>query len=236
MTYAILLAGGVGTRISDKIAKQHIIVDNHQIIEYTLIAFSNCAKIDKIVVVSNPNYIEEVNKFKKKFIKLDMVVSGGDTRIGSVYNGVNAISAYCNDNDKVIISDADRPCITNCELLELISLLDTHLAATTGIENYETLFKIQKEKIVGYIPREGLIRQTSPEAYRYSMLKWLYFDAPSEIVNSYRNIGIDQLFTSGVDIGIVKSNSLNFKITNPEDISLFENIIVKGFDKIINGG
>lgn len=234
MVIAVLLAGGKGSRLSSEVAKQHIVVDNRQIIEYTLIAFSNCEEIDKIIVVSNPDYIDEVEELKVRFPKLSKVVSGGSSRSLSVKNGVIAVGMECSDNDKIIISDAARPCVTLKELSGLIEALDDYKAATTGLECYETILKKENEALTQIIPRNGLVRQTSPEAYRYSILKWLYIDATEDIISSYRNIGIDQLFGSGIEIGVVKSNPLNFKITTKDDLQLFESVLLQGFNNIIN--
>ena len=140
----------------------------------------------------------------------------------------------CGCDNKVIISDAARPCITKREISEIIRQLDTYIAVTTGLESYETLLKTEQGKITQIIPREGIIRQTSPEGYRMSALKQLYLDVDEQTICSYRNIGIDQLFDNGEKIGIVKSNPLNFKITDTNDLKLFESILKKGFENIIN--
>lgn len=75
------------------------------------------------------------------------------------------------------------------------------------------------------IQRDGIIRQTSPEAYLFSILKKLYIDTDIEKVKQYRNIGIDLLYSMGINIGIVKSTPLNFKITTQEDLYYFDSII-----------
>lgn len=231
--YLILLAGGSGSRMNSDIAKQHIIIQEHQIIEYTLTAFSSSKSIDYIVVVSNPSYLERVEKLKGTFPKIKQVVSGGETRMKSVYNGVKAVESVCDDNDKILISDAARPCITIREIDDLIASLDNHIAVTSGLESYETILKVENGEIEQILKRDGLIRQTSPEGYRFKALKWLYLDASDEIISSYRNIGIDQLFGSGQKIGIIKSNPLNFKITTQDDLQLFETVVKKGFDDFI---
>ena len=48
----IMLAGGSGLRMGVDIPKQHIVMNEHQIIEYTLLAFSSCDAVESIVVVS----------------------------------------------------------------------------------------------------------------------------------------------------------------------------------------
>lgn len=233
MIKVILLAGGSGTRMNLQIPKQHIVIKNHEIIEYTLTAFSNCELIDSIIVVSNIDYINEVEKFKFKFKKLHMVVAGGATRMESVKKAIE-ILRNDDDNDKIIISDAARPFITRREIEDIIKSLDNYVAVTTGINSNETILKVEQNEIVQIIQRDGIIRQTSPEGYKLYILKWLYLLSNPEIVKSYRNIGIDQLFASGMKIGIIKSNPLNFKITTQDDLVLFESALKNDFEKIIN--
>lgn len=234
MAYVILLAGGIGSRVESKVAKQHIVVNQHQIIEYTLMAFSNSKEVDHIMVVSNPIYLDKVVELKQKYPKLKRVIPGGSTRMMSVYNGVKAISDIASDDDKIIISDAARPCITRREIDEIVKSLDKYLAVTTGISNNETILKIEDEEITQIISRKGIMRQTSPEGYKFSALRWLYLNNTDDIISSYCNIGIDQLFASGVKIGLVNSNPLNFKITTKSDIQLFESVLKQGFYNIIN--
>lgn len=234
MNIAIILAGGRGTRMGYDVPKQHILVEHHQIIEYTLLGFQENKNIDKIVIVSHKDYIDETCKLSKKFSKIHLVCAGGETRMLSVLNGVKAISSFAAENDKVIISDAARPCVTIKEVNNLLNCLDTYSAATSGIQCYETILKTNENRLVQINQRDGLVRQTSPEGYLFKMLKWLYLDSSVDLIKKYRNIGIDQLFASGQEIGIVESNPLNFKITTQEDLKLFENVLRDGFLKFIH--
>lgn len=236
MNYVVLLAGGIGSRMNSKIAKQHLVVMNHQIIEYTLKAFSNSSNVDCIIVVSNKSYVEQVENLMTQYSKLKKVIVGGKTRICSVRNAISYLSEICGNDDKIIISDGARPCVTTREIDEIFEKLNTFRAITTGIENYETLLKIDNNNLNQIISRDGIIRQTSPEGYVFSVLKWLYIDATDEIVSAYKNIGIDQLYGAGLSIGIVKSNPLNFKITTKDDLVLFNSVLKSGFENFINQG
>lgn len=78
MNYLIILAGGAGTRLSKCIAKQHIKVKGHDIIEYTIKAFSQIEDIDSIIVVSNKDYLGEFNKIQQLYRKVNHIIGGGD--------------------------------------------------------------------------------------------------------------------------------------------------------------
>lgn len=224
MNVVVLLAGGSGTRMHSEIPKQHLVVNGRQVIEYTLERFSTCSAVDAILVVSNPSYKENVEALQSQFPKLRWVVSGGTTRSESVYNGIRFLREFCKPEDKILISDAVRPLVSLSEIEELLTCLDTYVAVTTGIQNHETLLKLEHGGVVEIIPRENIVRQTSPEGYKFYALDELYAEHNQEQVKQYRNIGIDQLHARGEKVAVVMSNLLNIKITNREDLCIFEAI------------
>lgn len=233
MNYVVLLAGGVGSRMKTSLPKQHICVKGKQIIEYTLTAFSNSADVDKIVIVSNKEYIAKCKELQKDYPKVTGVVEGGATRILSVYNALCYLRDFCMGDDKIIFSDAVRPCITLHEVAELYASLNNHCASTTGVELYETVLHIQNDELVDIKSRDGLLKQTSPEAYTFEALEHLYFDVDYQRMLEYKNIGIDMLFEQGKPIGIVKSTAYNFKITTQIDVDIFESVLRLGFNNIL---
>lgn len=235
MIFAVILAGGLGSRAGKIVPKQHAVVNGHQLIEYTIESFSNCSLIDGIVIVSNKDYLKEMSLIVLDNKKVMNVIVGGKTRIGSVQAAVKELAKYASGNDKVIFSDAARPFVTKKELCGLISELDRCVAATTYQKLNETLLKQTEKGISGVILREGCLRQTSPEAYLFSTLKKLYLDCSDEAISDYKNIGIDQLVFSGVEIGLVESSPFNYKITDEEDFAVFEALLSYGFKRIING-
>lgn len=230
----MLLAGGNGLRMGTNVPKQHIVMNEHQIIEYTLLAFSKCDAVDAILVISNKQYLEKLEAHKPFFPKLKWVIEGGTTRIRSVYSGVNFLKDKCFDTDKLIVSDGARPCITHSEIEGLYAALDNYKAATTVLKSYETILKIDNGEIHDLIPRDGIARQTSPEGYRYGDLKQLYLYEEDTVIDSYRNIGIDQMVAKGEKVAVVPSNVFNFKITTSDDLFMFDYVLKKGFDMIIN--
>lgn len=234
MISVIILAGGKGTRMKHDVAKQHLTIKNKQIIEYTLSVFSKIERIDRIVVVSSKEYIDIVNSLKSKYPKLKIVCTGGETRSMSVFNGIKAIETDTKSEDLVLFSDAVRPCVTIKEINDLIDSLKHYSAVTTGLDCYETILKTSDGFVKEIIDRKGLIRQTSPEGYKFDVLQKIYLDVSEETIKKYKNIGIDQLIEQGYQIGVVHSNPLNFKITTQSDLKIFEAIVEKGFDDLYN--
>lgn len=235
MNIVVLLAGGSGTRMKASVPKQHLIVKDHPVLEYTLTAFCTNEAVDAVLVVSNPSYLGAVQQLQPRFEKLKWVIPGGDTRILSVWHAVSFLKTICTPEDKIVLSDAVRPCITYREVRELLAKLEDYACVTTGVETYEHIMQTKDGSLSAIIPREGVFRQTSPEGYRFQTLAQLYLDTPIEQVREYGCIGIEQLIARGSSVGIVKSTPLNFKITTPEDIYYFDTVLKRGFDQILSG-
>lgn len=125
MTTAIILAGGVGSRVGADRPKQFIEVQGKPILAYTIERFQNHAEIDSIAVVCLPAYMDYMEELKEKygFSKVWWIVKGGETFQASVLNGVTFLEGKIDDDDIVlthfgaspfveadIISDAIRVC------------------------------------------------------------------------------------------------------------------------------
>ena len=185
MNIVVLLSGGKGTRMHSEEPKQHIVLRQRQIIEYTLSAFSSSDQVDAILVVSNQGYISRIMELVPLYNKLKWVIEGGETRIDSVKNAVEFLQHHCNPTDKIMISDAVRPCVTLREMDEVYQMLDEYPAVTTGVEVYETILKMEDNQIAQIIPRDGVVRQTAPEGYLFSTLSKLYLLEDKRVIAQY---------------------------------------------------
>ena len=88
MNFALIIAGGVGTRMGQDIPKQFINVYDKPVIVYTMEAFQNHPGIDAIIVVTLSAWMEVLKAYAKQFniTKLKWVVPGGATGQESIHN------------------------------------------------------------------------------------------------------------------------------------------------------
>ena len=91
MNYALILAGGIGTRMKTNIPKQFLLIDNKPIIIHTISYFDTNPNTDGIVVICNKDYIDLCKKalidFKIK--KVIDIVFTGETSQESIFNGLS---------------------------------------------------------------------------------------------------------------------------------------------------
>ena len=91
MIVAIILAGGVGSRVGADCPKQFVEVLNKPIIAYTAEIFQNNPEIDAIEIVCHKQWKNELFSIIKKYnlSKVKWIADGGETFQDSVMNGMN---------------------------------------------------------------------------------------------------------------------------------------------------
>lgn len=117
--YAVVLAGGKGTRMGSDIPKQYIQINGRPVLYYSLSVFEECPFIDEIILVTIKKDIEycmEEIVRPNDFSKVRHVVAGGRERYESVYSGLRTIEQT---DGYVFIHDGARPCI-NQRLLDIL--------------------------------------------------------------------------------------------------------------------
>src|SRR5690606_36324116 len=114
--YAIIVAGGFGSRMGSTLPKQYLLLAGKPVLMHTIRQFAVCGEELEIVVVIHP----EMNGYWKElcgtygFDVPHHVVYGGDTRFQSVKRGVDFVLQQTDDIAKTLISihDAARPLVT----------------------------------------------------------------------------------------------------------------------------
>ncbi|HPX75490.1 MAG TPA: 2-C-methyl-D-erythritol 4-phosphate cytidylyltransferase, partial [Bacteroidales bacterium] len=144
MVYAIILSGGVGTRFGNQLPKQFLKINNKTILEYSIETFETHNLIDKIIIVSNPNFIKKTKEIlaKNNYKKVCAIISGGNTRGESSYLGLKQINETENSKDKikVLIHDSVRPNTSNKIISEIIKGFDEFKALSPAIKTTDTIY------------------------------------------------------------------------------------------------
>lgn len=229
MNVAIIIAGGVGSRMGQDIPKQFIKIYDKPILIYTLEGFEKNEMVDAIEVVCIESWIDKLKEYIKEYNihKVKWIVKGGTTGQESIRNGVYNLKDKCSKDDIAIIHDGIRPIVDDYVLEDVINTAKTYGNGVTSLPYNEQIF-VKKDDISTdkYIPRDTLRRVSTPQAYRYEKLLWGYEKAFKENIgisgSSYTN-------TMMVDLGerlyFAKGSDRNIKLTTPDDIYLFKALL-----------
>lgn len=211
----IILAGGIGSRCSKSCPKQFLTLFGKTILEYTLDKFQKMPFVDEICVVSHKNYMPKIIKMMTLYPKVKHLVEGGKCRGESISNGLSFLLNH-DDKTRVIIHDAVRPLVAERVVWECICLLQKY-------DFVQTVDDMPSDMMVDgkFCHRQKALLCSGPEAATWGLLKKAY--ASETLCNSVQ----EQCAQITQNIGTVKTNPENIKITYPHDILYAEQLLAK---------
>ncbi len=226
MNAAIIIAGGVGSRMNMDIPKQFIHIYDKPVIIYTLEGFQRHPEIDAIEVVCLSGWEETLREYAAQYgiTKLKWVCTGGATGQESIRNGVYFLEDKLKDDDIAIVHDGIRPMVDSSVLSDCLRVCRLHGNGVTSTPYNEQIFrKLDEYSSREYIPRETLRKVATPQAYRYGLLLKAYRRAFAEQIGIF---GSAYTNTMMVDLGetlyFAAGSDKNIKLTSKDDLELFK--------------
>lgn len=219
---AIILAGGIGSRLGGPMPKQFLALNDKPVIVHTLENFQRNERIDSVVIVCVKDwigYLQEIIE-EYKISKVEKIVEGGESGHDSTRNGIFSLRNELSSGDFIIIHDAARPILPQAALNELLDVAHEKGNASLAIPCYETVI-FTDNGLSGdkQIDRSNLMRIQTPQAYEYSDMLELYERAEKD--NKHNFIYADLvLIHYGKTVYFSKGFVNNIKITKKEDIPL----------------
>jgi 2-C-methyl-D-erythritol 4-phosphate cytidylyltransferase len=217
--YAIIVAGGSGSRMQSAIPKQFLLLNGRPMMMYTIEAFYHSQSRPEIIVVLHPDnheYWLELCMAHNFIIPHDLVC-GGETRFQSVKNGLNKITG-----DAVIaVHDAVRPLVHVQVIDESFVHAAEHGNAVVAVQSRDSIRQLKNSKSSALVRDEIYLVQT-PQTFRADILRKAY----EQPYQTHFTDDASVVELSGVDIHIVKGNHSNIKVTFPEDIAIAELLLV----------
>ncbi len=213
--YALIVAGGMGTRMNANVPKQFLELNGKPVIWHTIRSFQKAEPEAQIIVVipeTHQEYWETINKkyFKNSGIKMTF---GGATRFESVRNGVDEIS----DKKAVVaIHDAVRPVISEEIIRNSFHVADLKGSAITAVSVKESIRRKKEDGGTESCDRRDFFMVQTPQTFRYSWLKLAYGQ-------KYRPDFTDDASVvekMGGPINMIEGDYRNIKITTPEDLEV----------------
>lgn len=228
MTVAIIIAGGVGSRMGADIPKQFVKVNGKPVLLYTLEAFQKHVLVDAIELVLIEGWEKEVEAWKEQYgiEKLKWIVKGGASGQESIRNGVFGLEGKCAADDIVTIHDGIRPLVEPEVLDDVIAKAKEFGTGVTSMPYNEQIFLVdEKDPTITrkYIPRETLRRVATPQAYRFDLLDQAYHEAFEKKIGIYGSSYTNTMMTElGHELHFAAGSDKNLKLTTPGDLEIFK--------------
>lgn len=216
--FALIVAGGSGTRMKSVIPKQFLEIDGKPILMHTIEVFKAFDPEIEIILVLPEIHIRLWEQLCEKyhFSNQCQIAFGGETRFQSVSNGLQLI----HEPGIVFIHDSVRPLVSKVTLENCLKTAATKGNALPVIPVNETVRMVEGEK--NYIvARSKVFLVQTPQTFQIELIKKAYLEAKSDNFTDDASV----LEESGLKINLVDGNPENIKITTPFDMVLAETII-----------
>ena len=226
MVTVIFPAAGQGKRMQAGVNKVFLELAGKPILVHTLLKFSRCEAVDKLVVVVAP---EEVLFIKRALrgvpgLKPYTVVAGGAERQFSVANGLKAMDP---ETDLVLVHDAARPLVSPVTIACVIDEARRSGAAIAAVREKNTVKVIDSNGIVKKTPeRAQLWDVQTPQGFKREIIEEAYQKAMQDGTMGTDDASLVERL--GVPVKVVTSDYRNIKITTPEDLLIVEAFLREG--------
>ena len=209
--YALIVAGGSGTRMGTDIPKQFLELAGRPVLMHSIERFRAFDETIGIIVIIPENQFAFWESLREKysFSVSHTLVKGGSSRFFSVKNGLGVVE----DNSIVAIHDGVRPLVSTDTITRCFRAAEEFGNAIPFISPSDSVRMVSEK---GSIPvdRNCLRIIQTPQVFKAELIKKAYL----------REFGIEYtddamlLETTGEIIHLVEGNRGNIKITNPEDL------------------
>jgi 2-C-methyl-D-erythritol 4-phosphate cytidylyltransferase / 2-C-methyl-D-erythritol 2,4-cyclodiphosphate synthase len=211
-TAAILVAAGSGSRFGADVPKQFLPLAGKPVLRHA--AETLAASVDLMQPVGDALAIETALAGLPHL----PVVAGGETRQDSVCRGLDALEVEA--PDLVLVHDGARPWIPAGTIASLLAALEHADGAIPAVSVADTLKRVANGCIDATVPREGLYRAQTPQAFRYGALV-----AAHRSVVGVATDDAALLEAMGKRVAIVAGSEDNIKLTYAEDLLRLERIM-----------
>lgn len=208
---ALIVAGGIGSRMGLDTPKQYIPISGKPIIIHTIEQFLKNPDIDGVKVVIAKGH-EEYYYSVIGEMKLLPFSYGGETRQDSVRNGLQDLAKYNPTN--VLIHDAARPFLSQDIITECISALKKNKAVDVGITPKDTIKTLSNE----VIDRNQLYQTQTPQCFDYKTISSLH----EKYIGKNLTDDIALALKDKIEIAFVEGHESNIKITTVDDLKYGE--------------
>ena len=169
--YALIVAGGKGTRIPGEVPKQFLVLGDRPMLMHTIQAFRKYSAHIHIVLVLPP---DDFSTWKTLCSKFDFNVpltlqAGGKTRFQSVKNGLNCIAG----DGLVAIHDGARPLVTSKIIKTSFDIARASFSAVGSVKLKESLRHVTDANTFAVNRDNYRIIQT-PQTFHLNLIRKAY--------------------------------------------------------------
>jgi 2-C-methyl-D-erythritol 4-phosphate cytidylyltransferase len=209
--YAIIVAGGKGTRIKSLLPKQFLELNGLPILMHTINAFNRYSPSINIILVLPEDDMAtwEALCAKHNFNAALTLQKGGDTRFQSVKNGLDKIEGA----GLVAIHDGVRPLVSEDSIGASYRLAAVHKTAVAAVRLKESI-RMTDQDTTKAVDRSKFRLIQTPQTFDVALIKKAYQIKDDPSLTDDASVAE----RAGNTISLFEGSYENIKITTPDDL------------------
>jgi 2-C-methyl-D-erythritol 4-phosphate cytidylyltransferase len=216
--YAIIVAGGTGTRMGANLPKQFMLLKGKPVLYYTIRAFLEAYDDLQVILVLPVDYIDIGQQIINAYFDKDRIriTEGGDTRFQSVKNGL----ALVEEESIIFVHDGVRCLLTKEFIHRCYQKAAETGTAIPAIASKDSIRLLTKEGSEAFDRNKVMLVQTPQTFQSKILLPAFQVDYKDEFTDEATVVE-----AKGVKISLVEGEENNIKITMPVDLLIAEMLI-----------
>lgn len=229
MITAIILAGGVGTRVGADRPKQFVEILGKPVLAYTIDIFEKHPEIDSIEIVCHKSWKEYLQEMLKKYQyrKVKWVTDGGNTFQDSVMNGIEYLHDKISLADYVLIQYGAAPFTSEKIVTDVIKVMKEKNNAVSATPCFQLMGSKDGDVSKKWVNRDLYTQIACPYGFRYDYLLGVYERAEQQgVIEKIEPHTTSLMYALGDEINLAYGDQTNIKITTKEDLDMFEGYVL----------
>lgn len=216
--YAIIVAGGKGTRIKSSLPKQFLELAGSPILMHTLNAFYRYSTAIEVILVLPEDDFDTWSELCRKhgFDQPYRLQKGGDTRFQSVRNGLALIEG----DGLVAIHDGVRPLISSDIIGASFRLAAVHQSAVAAVRLKDSI-RMTDQDGTRAMDRSLFRLIQTPQTFDVATIRKAYEIREEASLTDDASVAEK----AGIRISLFEGSYENIKITTPEDLTVAEALL-----------
>ncbi len=213
--YAVIVAGGSGTRMGAAVPKQFLLLRGKPVLYYAVKTFLQSFEDLQVILVLPEAYMERGKELADAYFERDRILfaRGGDTRFQSVKKGLELVQ----EESVVFVHDAAR-CMLSAALIYRCYENALKTGSAVPVIACRDSIRLLTDEGHRALERTRVMLVQTPQVFHSKILLPAfqiddkeYFTDEASVAEAY-----------GIKVSLVPGDEANIKITNPQDLVLAE--------------